>query len=398
MKNLFDAVREAYSQNEPTPAAGGWQKVSASIRRASVVRTVAWAGGAIAACAACAMLFLRVPDSSSVPVSQPVRELTAAVEAQPSNEVVPTNAQPSIEVQPVKARPRPVAASPLVAQADAETIVFEGNDDIDSISVEEDPVPAATEVVSEQHQPAEPAIKEPQPEQWWANEPAPRKHRRISVGVNASASPISRATSTVTIPPIDFLAILKSSNSLFVNDAFSNNPYLSNNYLAIEPFLLNARAGTSTTSYSHDLPVGLGLVVNYPLTERLSLETGLNYTYLHSVEDANGVLSDQRLNFLGIPLRAEYSLLKGRNFSLYTGAGASVDKCLKATVGEKSYAEKRLQWSAEAFAGVEYSLWKGTSLYLQPKLSYWLTDTDLVIYRTDNPLIFSLDAGLRFHL
>ncbi len=75
-----------------------------------------------------------------------------------------------------------------------------------------------------------------------------------------------------------------------------------------------------------------------------------------------------------------------------------MEKCLKASVGRRSYDEKRLQWAGEAFAGVEFILWKSTSLYLQPTVSYWFTDTDLVTYRTETPLVFSVNAGLRFHL
>ena len=39
-----------------------------------------------------------------------------------------------------------------------------------------------------------------------------------------------------------------------------------------------------------------------------------------------------------------------------------------------------------------------TSLYLQPSLSYYFTKTELVTYRTENPLCFTLQAGLRFDL
>lgn len=391
MKDLFDAVKEAYSQSEPSPAEGGWQKVSASMRRTSVLRTIAWGGASIAACAAIAMFFVRAPHSGSdtVPVSR-VAEVTPSVPVVEMIQEEPLSTPSVPKSSPVQ----PVITHKILAQAQAET----GNTLIEGEAVEAETaetVKAADVFSAELNDSDEKqsapdrdiSRKDPRIDNWWEEEPAPKNKRHIRVGLNASASPMSSTTSNMFIPQMEYLAVLKSNNA-FYNFTSSERLSLYGNF-SPEP---------TPVTYSHDLPLGLGIAFNFPLTDRFSIETGLNYTYLHSVEDNKGSLSDQKLHFAGIPLRAEYAVISKGNFSLYAGAGASVEKCLKASVGRRSYDEKRLQWAGETFAGAEYKLWKSTSLYLQPTVSYWFTYTDLVTYRTENPLVFSVDAGLRFHL
>ena len=368
------------------------------MRRTSVLRTLAWGGASIAACAAIAMLFVRTPHSGldTVPASR-VAEVTPSV---PAVKEMPEETTLSNAVTMLSAE-KPVTQH-LVAQAHVET---------DEPSIDREVAETETETAgtvqettvslsavpddAEAQQPARKTAsdrdisskEEPQPYNWWADEPAPKNKRHLKVGLNASASPMSSATSNMLVPQMDYLAVLKSNTALY---NFSDSEKKS--------AFSNFSSGPTSVSYSHDLPIGLGIALNFPLTDRFSIETGLNYTYLHSVEDNFGSLSDQKLHFAGIPLRASYAFIRKGTFSLYAGAGTSVEKCLKASIGSRSYDEKRLQWAGEAFAGAELKLWKSTSLYLQPTVSYWFTDTDLVTYRTENPLVFSVNAGLRFHL
>ncbi|MDO5442784.1 MAG: outer membrane beta-barrel protein [Bacteroidia bacterium] len=395
MKDLFDAVKEAYTQTEPMPEAGGWQKVSASMHRASVVRTLAWAGGAVAACAACALLFVHVPDSNFevVPAAPAVATVSQPepVEALPEEEGF--TLAPEVEnfvaqtvVKNVVHAKNEASSSTASDYADAEP---ENADPVVPFVVESEELTEYQDVSDTSEKITEKrTIEDALPENWWEYDPAPqKKQRHVTFGINASTSPVSSMASNVLIPQMDFLAVLKSNN-------FANNHTASE----MKSLYSNFSSAPTSISYIHDLPVGLGLAVGFPLSERFSFETGLNYTYLHSVEDNAGTLSDQRLHFAGIPLRMNVVLARGRNFSLYTGAGFSAEKCLKATLGSRSYDENRLQLSGEVFAGVEYKLWKSTSVYIQPALSYWFTETDLITYRTENPLVFSLNAGIRFHL
>jgi len=157
-------------------------------------------------------------------------------------------------------------------------------------------------------------------------------------------------------------------------------------------------SGVGSAHYRHDLPLTLGLSVRADLTPRIGLESGLEYSYLHSVEFLADESLDQRLHFIGIPLRGDFRIWSGDRFALYAGLGGKVEKCVYAILGRVQSDEKQLQWSAEAFAGAQYRLGRRTCLYLQPELSYYFTRTDLVTCRTEHPLNVSLHAGLRFEL
>lgn len=154
----------------------------------------------------------------------------------------------------------------------------------------------------------------------------------------------------------------------------------------------------STNSYRHDLPLTLGLSVRMDLNKRTGAESGIEYTYMHStVETVVGKL-DQNLHFIGIPLRFDFRAFSWNGLDMYFGLGGKAEKCIGASLGQVECEEKRLQWSAGAFAGIQYNLGKRAHLYFQPEFSYSFSKTDLITYRTENPFVFSLNAGVRFDL
>ena len=83
---------------------------------------------------------------------------------------------------------------------------------------------------------------------------------------------------------------------------------------------------------------------------------------------------------------------------MYAGIGVKAEKCIAASLSQVQCDERSLQWSTETFAGAQCKIGRRTHLYFQPELSYYLTKTDLITYRTENPLTFSLNAGIRFDL
>ena len=179
-------------------------------------------------------------------------------------------------------------------------------------------------------------------------------------------------------------------------------PDVKSNYGNAMEWLVNNTAPGSYTSavnhYRHDLPISLGLTARMELTPRVGVESGLEYTYLHSTVLSEAVQMDQRLHFVGIPVRVDTRLWSRDGIDLYAGLGAKAEKCISATMGKIECEEPRLQWFTEAFAGLQYRIAPRAHLYFQPQISYSLTKTDLVTYRTETPMVFTLNAGLRFDL
>ena len=142
----------------------------------------------------------------------------------------------------------------------------------------------------------------------------------------------------------------------------------------------------------------LGITARMELTPRIGIESGIEYTYLHSTVDSEAGRMDQKLHFVGIPVRMDTRLWTGNGFDLYAGIGAKAEKCIAASMGTVDCEEPHLQWSTGTFVGVQYRIGTRTHLYFQPEFSYDFTKTDLVTYRTENPIVFTLNAGLRFDL
>jgi opacity protein-like surface antigen len=144
----------------------------------------------------------------------------------------------------------------------------------------------------------------------------------------------------------------------------------------------------------HRQPVRFGLSLRYRLDDRWSVESGLSYTRLSSditttVKNETST-TEQRLNYIGLPLNINYDLWKTKHLCLYVSAGGMIEKSLDTSPW---------QFSLNVAAGAEYKLTNFFSLYAEPGLGYYFKDgsSTPTIYQ-DHPLNFNLSFGLRFNL
>ncbi|MBQ9172925.1 MAG: sigma-70 family RNA polymerase sigma factor [Bacteroidales bacterium] len=227
-------------------------------------------------------------------------------------------------------------------------------------------------------------------------EPAERFRPNLSIGLGAGSGTERRQSgfklrSTPYVAALTYMNSFELPNPTRVKSNYSNTAGYGEEANRFFP-------ESSTGKYSHDLPISLGVTIRAGLTPILGAESGIDYTYLHSAfESATGRI-DQHLHFIGIPLRMDVRLLSRGGFGLYTGLGVKAEKCIAASFGQIRCEEKRLQWSAGAFAGVQYGIWHNVYLFVQPEVSYYFTETDLVTYRTENPFSFTIHGGLRLDL
>ena len=198
-----------------------------------------------------------------------------------------------------------------------------------------------------------------------------RVKRRTSVGLFAAGLPTAQQVSSGRATP---LASASPSHVLSSSDIF------------------RMKRGYDDYLYRHKQPLSFGISVRKEFGYGLSLESGLVYSLLRSDVrvSQNDESFSQTLHMLGIPLRVNWDFL-----SLYLGAGGMVEKCLYAKFGSESVAEKELQWSLTANAGVQYDFTRRTALYFEPGVSYYLTETALRTARTVSPVNLSLQLGVR---
>ena len=151
-------------------------------------------------------------------------------------------------------------------------------------------------------------------------------------------------------------------------------------------------------SADHKQPVSVGFSFRKNLCKVFSVETGLVYTLLASDVFYEGDLekTEQKLHYLGIPLRANWNFLDKKRFSLYVSAGGMVEKCVYGKVGHEKQTVDPLQWSVMASVGVQYHISPHVGIYVEPGLSYYFDDGSSVpTIRKDTPCNFTLQAGFR---
>lgn len=152
----------------------------------------------------------------------------------------------------------------------------------------------------------------------------------------------------------------------------------------------------------HRQPIKLGIGVSYRIDRHWSVGTGVTYSYLSSDFTAEGMPKEtQHLHYVGIPLAASYSVLRGRRAELYVTGGGEVEKLVKGSMGSDYHesdklTESRPQWSVKAAVGGAWHFSPTVSVYAEPGFSYHFDNhSDIVNVYKDRPASLSLNIGLR---
>lgn len=163
----------------------------------------------------------------------------------------------------------------------------------------------------------------------------------------------------------------------------------------------------------HRLPVHAGASIAYRINDRMSVETGVAYSYLsadiHEGSDSYYFAGEQSLHYVGIPVGVRVRAMSWKNFDIYVGAGFEADKCVSGTLkksyvingqtrddGHESISIRPLQWSVNAGAGVQYNISSMVGIYAEPGLSYYFDNgSNIETIYSEKPLNFNLNIGLR---
>jgi hypothetical protein len=157
---------------------------------------------------------------------------------------------------------------------------------------------------------------------------------------------------------------------------------------------------------AHYFPVQVGLSARLPLSERLYLSTGLQYTLYNSkfMMSQTGE-KRQQVHYLGIPVRLDWVFASGSLFDVYVGGGVLGDFCLNATLAGISREKDRPSLSLVGAGGIQMNVTKRFGIYLEPELSWRIPVNDPAIttytpvtYRSEHPVMFSVAAGIRINL
>ena len=163
----------------------------------------------------------------------------------------------------------------------------------------------------------------------------------------------------------------------------------------------------SVRDAEHSIPLRVGLSARIPISERLSVATGLDYSKYSSRISLNynnyrfDYQREQIVRYLGIPVRLDWMLASGRWLDLYMGGGFKGDYCLGAALnGSPIEPRDGLSFSLLGAGGVQFNIGRRIGLYVEPELSWTLPSKNRVLstYRSEHPLMFSVATGLRINL
>lgn len=167
----------------------------------------------------------------------------------------------------------------------------------------------------------------------------------------------------------------------------------------------------------HKQPVSFGIAVNKRITDKISLESGIVYTYVSAKIRLAGNQEynqndEQYFHYLGIPLSVNYKFAEWKKAQFYTSLGGMIQKDFYGRIKSESsiddllnserYAKRNIsqskpQFSATALMGVSYPLYNKLSVYTTFGGAYYFqANNEYETIFSDRKWLFNFNLGLKF--
>ena len=379
-------VREKLAEHRLLVDADCWEEVSERLAAAEwrkrSVRRIGWAFTAAAAIACLLGLFLW-DKQGKTDVSKQEKLWVATTDTHPLNTVPsePVCEQPPHKTEPLRSLPLPVDTFAWLADWEEETDV--------TLSGVQVPVHAAERAVGPE---AEQAYRAD-----WLAQAAPLKSRTKGWQLGTHLGTGGHLS-------------LDLFGEDLLNSGPSDDPTPGNPHPPIDD---GEDDFTSFPNVDCAPPLTFGLTVRKPLSGRLALESGLVYTYLYTkMSDAGwgNCRASLRLHYLGIPLNLVVRLWEHPRWNIYLSGGGMLEKGLRARYRLETQAGSNhrdvsrrdgvqgMQWSLNLSLGFSYRFYRDWHFYLEPRYSYYFDCNQPINYRTENPSMVGISAGIRFEL
>ena len=381
VRNLLQSAEEPVSPKV-------WEGVTAGLdKRRRIVPVRFWGyASALAAAAAVALVVLLKP---AAPVVEPEHSNPSIFMSEASGETVPEVE----EVLPMEETPVAVAPSPrrnphLLAQASKELLaVEEPAQESTPEEIRETPRETVPEVVPE-------AV------------PETRKDD------NALLNQLAFEEKTAAKAP------QAVSLSAFGNLQTSQRSGIHSQYRRYGAPSRDAEVGIYNESpeVSFALPFSVGLGLQFNITPRWAVGTGIRYTSLQRtfMGDYKGegfylpqTDIDNHQHWLGVPVNVYYSFVNTHRWNVHVFAGGAAewlldnDFLIHNSPSDIHYHLRGSspQWSAGVGLGVEFKITPFLGIYIDPSFRYFFaTERQPRSLRTIQPLRFDVEAGLRFNI
>lgn len=375
-------LKQKLEGNRKTPPAGLWEGIikemgmtTEPVSKLVVFRRWSWIAAAAILAIVGFFVFHELSDrrSSQVELTSLEPNTSLVEEKHSLNHVVQQTSSPLIAVAQIKKvnHVTKLVEKDLIKQESepipTETETQKDEDDTQDVHFEDE------QSTLRDYQHSEKKIFQRQPDDWKTKQSYPSSSKKWSIGVLASGGILASENSQRTI-------LHYNNTSWPIEEAFSYS---------------GLNEGYTMTDFvsEHHLPLRFGVGLNYQLSPRLNLQSGIKYTYLYSkfqIPLYPNDNYDQKLHYLGIPLGLSWQLWTNNRFSFYVAGDVMLEKCLN---------EKPWQCSVDGAVGVEYTVTPQFGFYLEPSLGYYFNDgSSLEHYYKEHPWSPSIELGLRLHI
>lgn len=311
------------------------------------------------------------------------------------------------------------AAAPMIAEAQIPAVEIQQPQAEETAAlVEEAPVrvafrraaaaaPATEAVEAETMSIAAPAEEEVAPQPAGREESASRAPKTSTPSAKTWKDPFAQPAPVYRkpAPKIAFGGSLASNDN--VSSAFAPG----GRYAAQGLLVVPNKGLTETDESSYAIPLSFGIDARFYLSDRISLGTGVQYTYLSRSFKGNymgekNLSVSHALHYVGIPLNLYADIVRNKSFDFYAFAGGAAEAAVKniyniqTAAGVESLTEKveGLQWSVGAGVGLQFNLNDTFGIFVDPSVNYYFDCNQPRSVRTESPFVFNLKAGLRFNL
>ncbi|MBS7288993.1 MAG: hypothetical protein KIG56_00185 [Bacteroidales bacterium] len=221
--------------------------------------------------------------------------------------------------------------------------------------------------------------------------PSGSSRKPVSVKVGQATAGVLGGTGALALASV-IPSIMKSEDAY--NGSISDDSVNPGGSLTDPDAPVDGRTGNDT----HFMPLRSGFSLRIPFTERWSLTTGLDYSwYASNLDYSHSGVHRQDVHYLGIPLRADFTIARNRWMDVYVGAGGSVDFCVAAYDAGQKIEKDGVGFSIIGAGGIQFNINKNLGLFLDPTFSWNIpaNNRKLDTYRSEHPFMLTLSTGLR---
>ena len=389
MRKWEDIVREELEEYEsalPEGSLDSWRALRDNPAPVTAKHSpFGWAIASVVAAGIAAVLFLRdsnVPEEGIRIIDQPTPPVVNVVDTSYST-VTPEETEVACET-------KPISVGKLIAQNNTETEELPAAKPTENSPLEQDresTAPAPEEVAADK-----PSALESSP---YIPENTGAKSVSIKTGLASGA--VAGGSLLAAL-----LSSLNNKDVLGVRDMESDSHL---NYQdraeTASPLEKPDPKDELTGARYYSFPVKVGLSVGIPIAERWRITSGLQYSrYTSSFTFSLSGEKTQYAHYLGVPVRLDWLFASGRWLDLYVGGGFEGDLCVGATFDGRDIEKDGIGLSLLGAGGLQFNPVRRIGLYVEPGFSWTIPSEKHMLntYRSENPFMFSVSAGVRLNL